>query len=116
MLSVFLGAFTVIFVGFLYPLGFHESDIEHGTPLRVMVWRPLFQLLGELFLEEIKCGDDDGPCEQGKQMYTGPTVLFLYMLIGNVVLVNLLIAMVGHKYVGHNYVGHNYIGHNYIRQ
>ena len=51
----------MIFVGFLWTSGFHEADIEHGTPIRVMVWRPLYQLLGELFLEELKCGDDDGP-------------------------------------------------------
>ena len=66
--------------------------------VRWHVDRVLLQLLGELNLDEIKCGDSDGACEPGKTAATGPIMLFVYMLIGNVVMVNLLIAMMSDTY------------------
>jgi hypothetical protein len=91
--AIFMIACGVCFVAMLYPNDFNQGEREIGLIWHVIFWRPLYQLLGDTNLEQIKCGDVDGECSDGQSATTVPILLWIYMLVGNVIMVNLLIAM-----------------------
>lgn len=79
---VFLGAFTVSFISITDPAAI---DVENGGhPLST----PLWAMLGDFNVEELS---DWNP-------QIGTTMLWLYVIVSNVILVNLLIAMMGHTF------------------
>ena len=68
-----------------------------------MIYIPSFELFGELFLDDLAAGTSTctGPAPwQGCvwQQSLLPLITFLYMFMTNIVLVNLLIAIMGDTY------------------
>ena len=80
--SVFLGAFTVIFFS-ISDVTKIEEDTD-ATPLTVPFWASL----GDFDVFEVAEWNPN----------VGQAMLFLYVLLSNIVLVNLLIAMMGHTF------------------
>ncbi|KAI8496650.1 Transient receptor putative cation channel sub M member 2 [Branchiostoma belcheri] len=106
ILIIFILAYGIASQSILYP---NESRVE--TVLRGIFHKAYFQIYGELFLEEIMndrftCEANDSlaiatnqqrcPSEAGT--YVVPVLLGLYMLVTNVLLLNLLIAMFGYTF------------------
>ncbi|KAI8514539.1 Transient receptor putative cation channel sub M member 2 [Branchiostoma belcheri] len=106
ILIIFIMAYGIASQSILYP---NESRVE--TVLRGIFHKAYFQIYGELFLEEIMndrftCEANDSlaiatnqqrcPSEAGT--YVVPVLLGLYMLVTNVLLLNLLIAMFGYTF------------------
>eukprot|EP00043_Microstomoeca_roanoka_P018007 m.190040 g.190040 ORF g.190040 m.190040 type:complete len:1456 (+) comp16751_c0_seq1:63-4430(+) len=103
-IMVFLGLMVLVFAGYSVAL---YSVLEENTKWRQhtfteMVFMPYFQIYGELFLEEMldktnclnpeftECGGDSG-------WFAAP-LLAAYIMIANILLVNLLIAMMSSTY------------------
>ncbi|EGD74678.1 hypothetical protein PTSG_06043 [Salpingoeca rosetta] len=101
---VFLGLMVLVFAGYsvaLYSVLEENRDWERHT-FTEMVFIPYFQIYGELFLEEMRdkttcanmeftdCGGDPG-------WFAAP-LLAAYIMIANILLVNLLIAMMSSTY------------------
>ncbi|XP_078660979.1 transient receptor potential cation channel subfamily M member-like 2 isoform X2 [Branchiostoma floridae x Branchiostoma belcheri] len=106
ILIIFILAYGVATQSILYP---NESRV--GTVLQGIFHKAYFQIYGELFLEEImndgfNCVANNSeamatnqqrcPSEEGT--YVVPVLLGLYMLVTNVLLLNLLIAMFGYTF------------------
>ncbi|XP_072021681.1 transient receptor potential cation channel subfamily M member 5-like [Amphiura filiformis] len=107
-LAVFMGILVIVLIGYgvaaqavLYP--------QVTDPLTVFIeilYRPYFQIYGELFLEDIHdeaCSKNETairlgatPCPQNAAWAT--VFLALYMIFTNVLLLNLLIAMFSHTF------------------
>jgi hypothetical protein len=99
--AIFMIACGVCFVALLYPNYFNTGEQENGLIWRILFWRPLYQLLGDTYLDEIQCAtgaEDSKDCSDGRSPALGPFLLWVYMLVGNVVMVNLLIAMMSDTY------------------
>ncbi|XP_071043115.1 transient receptor potential cation channel trpm-like [Parasteatoda tepidariorum] len=64
--------------------------------VRHIFYMPYFMLYGEVFADRIEaqCGDGKGqvPCRPG--MWINPAIMAIYLLIANILLVNLLIAVI----------------------
>jgi len=102
LLVVILVAYAIAFEAMRRP--FTEHDWGHAQDgLRILLL-PSFQMFGEIFLEDMEqetgCA---GPqlfqsCQNQLQGFVLPVLIFIYCLLSNVVLVNLLIAMMGRTY------------------
>lgn len=104
-------AFLALFLVFMLMYGVSSETLlrKSGTPDPVvslntfqrLTYRPWFQMLGELFLDDIQ---EDSTCV-GPEDFQGcgyasllPATTAVYLLAVNIVLVNLLIAMMGRTY------------------
>ncbi|XP_070579637.1 transient receptor potential cation channel subfamily M member-like 2 isoform X2 [Ptychodera flava] len=99
ILVVFIAGFGVANEAILYP------NMDPHVHLMVRsLYKPYWQLYGELFLEEIEgrvenetCYEDPrfmNLCPQVEEYrWVAPTLTAIYMLISNILLINLLIAM-----------------------
>ncbi|XP_072024643.1 transient receptor potential cation channel subfamily M member 5-like [Amphiura filiformis] len=111
-LGVFMGILVIVMIGYgvavkavLYP---HVTD--QLTVFTEILYRPYFQIYGELFLEDIRATDADSACSNNETAITlgatpcpqnsrwGIFFLPLYMIFTNVLLLNLLIAMFSHTF------------------
>ncbi|XP_059174640.1 transient receptor potential cation channel subfamily M member-like 2 [Physella acuta] len=108
VLMVFLMAYGVASQGLLY-----KNRSKEWLILKDILYFPYWQLFGELFLEEL---ETDGACTsslKASHNFTAlpdefntcrtyhwlvPLLLALYLLIGNVLLLNLLIAIFSHVF------------------
>ena len=77
------------------------TDIDDQTTVWDILYRPMFQIYGETFLdniaEESRCvGVDLHSCAGYAKLSAG--LLWVYLLVTNILLVNLLIAMMGATY------------------
>lgn len=65
-------------------------------------------LYGEVFADQIypPCGDEPGmaPCQTGR--WITPTVMSTYLLVANILLINLLIAVFNNIFIEVNAVSH----------
>eukprot|EP00057_Strongylocentrotus_purpuratus_P005699 XP_003731577.2 PREDICTED: transient receptor potential cation channel subfamily M member 5 [Strongylocentrotus purpuratus] len=93
ILMVFLLAYGIACQAVLFP---HVTDTRQM--LKGIFYRSYFQIYGELFLEELEgrndCSNEDPtmePCPANT--WFGTTILAVYLFISNVLLLNLLIAM-----------------------
>ncbi|XP_066299867.1 transient receptor potential cation channel subfamily M member-like 2 isoform X2 [Branchiostoma lanceolatum] len=106
ILIIFILAYGVASQAILYP-----NETRVGTVLQGIFHKSYFQIYGELFLEEIMndgftCEADDATaianntqrCPSEIGTYLVPVLLGLYMLVTNVLLLNLLIAMFGYTF------------------
>ncbi|XP_035700323.1 transient receptor potential cation channel subfamily M member-like 2 [Branchiostoma floridae] len=106
ILIIFILAYGVASQAILYP-----NETRAGTILQGIFHKAYFQIYGELFLEEIM--NDGFTCEANDTLaiatnqqrcpsevgtYLVPVLLGLYMLVTNVLLLNLLIAMFGYTF------------------
>eukprot|EP00049_Salpingoeca_infusionum_P011776 m.206413 g.206413 ORF g.206413 m.206413 type:complete len:1623 (-) comp15024_c0_seq3:196-5064(-) len=99
LLMIFLLGYGVASQTLLFPL---RAGDRHT--LQNVLFRPYFIIYGELFLEEY---DDEGGCNGSsaftaclwKQTWIVPVLLAGYLLIANILLVNLLIAMFNDTYI-----------------
>ncbi|XP_006816700.2 transient receptor potential cation channel subfamily M member 1-like [Saccoglossus kowalevskii] len=74
------------------------------------LYKPYWQLYGELFLEEVECLIDNETCHTDPRYldtcpdvpdnirWVAPTLTAIYMLISNILLINLLIAMFSYTF------------------
>eukprot|EP00050_Salpingoeca_kvevrii_P002038 m.185860 g.185860 ORF g.185860 m.185860 type:complete len:1506 (-) comp10522_c1_seq1:295-4812(-) len=103
LLALFLLGYGIAAQALLFP------DREFGyQTIENIFFRPYFQIYGELFLDEI---EDDTDCvgpwqfsscgigKGGKAGYLVPLILAFYLLVVNILLVNLLIAMFNQTYM-----------------
>ncbi|XP_072048465.1 transient receptor potential cation channel subfamily M member 1-like [Amphiura filiformis] len=95
ILVVFLVSYGVASQALLYP-----NQKPSAKAIERVFFMPYFQIYGELFLEELV----DGECEpEGTEMCPNqhwliPVMLGVYLLLGNVLLLNLLIAIFSSVY------------------
>ena len=78
---IFLGAFTVAFIAISDPLAVDDSKDHPATT-------PLWAMLGTFDVHEVG----------GWNHHIGEPMLFTYVVISQIILVNLLIAMMGHTF------------------
>lgn len=73
-----------------------------------MCRQPYFMLYGEVFADEIDppCGDGEGmqPCRTGR--WVSPVVMATYLLVANILLINLLIAVFNNIFNEVNAISH----------
>lgn len=71
-----------------------------------MFFEPYFMLYGEVFADSIDppCGDEETPCLTGR--WITPAVMAIYLLIANILLINLLIAVFNNIFIEVNAVSH----------
>ncbi|XP_076624685.1 transient receptor potential cation channel, subfamily M isoform X8 [Colletes latitarsis] len=88
-----------------------DSDSEHGAPTGPDVeifMEPYFMLYGEVYADNIDpdCGDEPGmiPCLPGR--WITPAVMSIYLLVANILLINLLIAVFNNIFNEVNAVAH----------
>ncbi|XP_072020327.1 transient receptor potential cation channel subfamily M member 2-like [Amphiura filiformis] len=100
-LGFFVCIIFIVLIGYgvtmnviLYPDANHDPTSMFET----LLYRPYFQIYGELFLDEIRDGCDDDaitldgePCSMHPRI--GTVLLAVYLAFTNVLLLNLLIAM-----------------------
>lgn len=94
VLFVFLLAYGVASQGLLY-----DIRTPSWTILKDVVYFPYWQLYGEIFLEEIdgdNCADGMADCKTGHWLIK--FLLAAYLLVGNILLLNLLIAIFSHVF------------------
>ncbi|XP_060576682.1 transient receptor potential cation channel subfamily M member-like 2 [Ruditapes philippinarum] len=95
VLFVFLLAYGVASQGLLYDIRTPSWAI-----LKDIVYFPYWQLYGEIFLEEIDAGDTcvagSADCKTGHWLIK--FLLAAYLLVGNILLLNLLIAIFSHVF------------------
>eukprot|EP00049_Salpingoeca_infusionum_P018811 m.358873 g.358873 ORF g.358873 m.358873 type:complete len:1618 (-) comp18327_c0_seq1:37-4890(-) len=99
LLAIFLLGYGVAAQGILFP-----SMPFSGESMQRIVMRPYFQVYGELFLDDIESESD---CIGNTPFYNCgyktawlvPGLLALYILVTNILLVNLLIAMFNDTYI-----------------
>eukprot|EP00045_Choanoeca_perplexa_P004986 m.42265 g.42265 ORF g.42265 m.42265 type:complete len:1442 (+) comp12868_c0_seq3:49-4374(+) len=101
---VFLALMFVIFAGYAVALyaTTHEEESFSSSSLYELIFIPYFQVYGELFLEEIAdkttCKNlEFTDCGGGYGYFAGVLIAF-YMMIGNILLLNLLIAILSSTY------------------
>ncbi|CAL1279991.1 unnamed protein product, partial [Larinioides sclopetarius] len=90
LLLVVLMSYGVARQGILNP-----DEEPSWVLVRRIFYMPYFMLYGEVFADKIdpQCGDGKGqiPCRPG--MWINPAIMAIYLLIANILLVNLLIAV-----------------------
>eukprot|EP00054_Salpingoeca_dolichothecata_P012515 m.69394 g.69394 ORF g.69394 m.69394 type:complete len:1427 (-) comp19982_c0_seq1:42-4322(-) len=99
LILIFLLAYGIAAQGLLFP----DREFDRQTATNV-IYRPYFQIFGELFLDDIEVETDClGPWPFSscgvKTGYLVPILLAGYLLVTNILLVNLLIAMFNDTYV-----------------
>ncbi|XP_067002827.1 transient receptor potential cation channel trpm isoform X2 [Anabrus simplex] len=103
LLLVVLMSFGVCRQAILYP----DSDANWGL-VREIFFQPYFMLYGEVFAAEIDpaCGDQPGmvKCQMGR--WITPAVMSIYLLVANILLINLLIAVFNNIFNEVNAVSH----------
>ncbi|KAK9681017.1 Ion transport protein [Popillia japonica] len=74
--------------------------------VRDVFFEPYFMLYGEVFADSIDppCGDEETPCLTGR--WITPAVMAIYLLIANILLINLLIAVFNNIFIEVNAVSH----------
>ncbi|KAK4884574.1 hypothetical protein RN001_000845 [Aquatica leii] len=103
LLLVVLMSFGVCRQAILYP------DKEPSWKLaRDVFYEPYFMLYGEVFADGIdpQCGTgpDDPPCLTGR--WITPAVMSMYLLVANILLINLLIAVFNNIFMEVNAIAH----------
>ncbi|XP_041467806.1 transient receptor potential cation channel subfamily M member 5-like [Lytechinus variegatus] len=98
ILLVFVLAYGIACQAVLFP---HVTDTRQM--MKGIFYRSYFQIYGELFLEELEgrndCSNEDPqmePCPAN--MWFGTSILAVYLFISNVLLLNLLIAMLNYTF------------------
>ncbi|KAJ9575655.1 hypothetical protein L9F63_007484, partial [Diploptera punctata] len=103
LLLVVLMSFGVCRQSILYP---HEEP--NWKLVREIFFQPYFMLYGEVFADQIDppCGDDPGllKCQIGR--WISPAVMSMYLLVANILLINLLIAVFNNIFNEVNAVSH----------
>lgn len=106
LLLVVLFSFGVSRQSILYPN--READ---WRLIRDVYFQPYFMLYGEVFADEIDppCGEapDQQPCVTGH--WLTPITMSMYLLIANILLINLLIAVFNNIFIEVNAVSHQVI-------
>merc|ERR1712023_556363 len=100
---VFVGLLTIILAGYavaMYSVVQPWRGIDSSTA-ESLIYQPMFNVFGELFLDEVwedaQCvSNDTGSCP--KHYWIACVLLIVYMLLSNIILVNLLIAMMSATY------------------
>ncbi|KAG0710418.1 Transient receptor potential cation channel trpm [Chionoecetes opilio] len=102
LLLVVLMAFGVCRQSILYP-----NEEPHWRLARHIFYQPYFMLYGEVFAGDIdpECGGTDQiPCHPGR--WLTPTVMSMYLLVANILLINLLIAVFNNIFQEVNAISH----------
>ncbi|RZF33234.1 hypothetical protein LSTR_LSTR012995 [Laodelphax striatellus] len=103
LLLVVLMSFGVCRQAILFP----DSD-PNWTLVRNVFYQPYFMLYGEVFADTIDppCGDEPGmeKCQTGR--WITPFVMSMYLLIANILLINLLIAVFNNIFIEVNAISH----------
>ncbi|XP_028404438.1 transient receptor potential cation channel subfamily M member 2-like isoform X2 [Dendronephthya gigantea] len=89
ILAVFIISYGVALQAALYPNTTNFWDVLKG-----IIEKPYFQMYGELFYEDFA----EDPTIHGDGKWLGPTLLGIYMLLTNVLLLNLLIAIFNYTF------------------
>ncbi|XP_069947218.1 transient receptor potential cation channel trpm isoform X2 [Cherax quadricarinatus] len=98
LLLVVLMAFGVCRQSILFP-----NEEPHWRLARHIFYQPYFMLYGEVFADDIDpdCGGKDQiPCHYGR--WITPTVMSMYLLVANILLINLLIAVFNNIFMSVN--------------
>uniref|UniRef100_A0A1B6CRP1 Ion transport domain-containing protein n=2 Tax=Clastoptera arizonana TaxID=38151 RepID=A0A1B6CRP1_9HEMI len=78
------------------------------TAVKEVFFQPYFMLYGEVFADQIDpaCGENPGdqPCYTGR--WITPIVMSMYLLIANILLINLLIAVFNNIFIEVNAISH----------
>ncbi|KAK7065329.1 Transient receptor putative cation channel subfamily M member 7 [Halocaridina rubra] len=102
LLLVVLMAFGVCRQSILFP-----NEEPHWRLARHIFYQPYFMLYGEVFAGDIDpdCGGEgEIPCHPGR--WVTPTVMSMYLLVANILLINLLIAVFNNIFVSVNAISH----------
>ncbi|XP_071516413.1 transient receptor potential cation channel trpm isoform X2 [Panulirus ornatus] len=102
LLLVVLMAFGVCRQSILFP-----NEDPHWRLARHIFYQPYFMLYGEVFAGDIDphCGDEgEIPCHPGR--WITPTVMSMYLLVANILLINLLIAVFNNIFTSVNSISH----------
>ncbi|XP_075216680.1 transient receptor potential cation channel, subfamily M isoform X1 [Lycorma delicatula] len=103
LLLVVLMSFGVCRQAILFP----DSD-PNWTLVKNVFYQPYFMLYGEVFADTIDppCGDEPGmeKCQTGR--WITPFVMSMYLLIANILLINLLIAVFNNIFIEVNAISH----------
>uniref|UniRef100_A0A0P4WG93 TRPM SLOG domain-containing protein n=1 Tax=Scylla olivacea TaxID=85551 RepID=A0A0P4WG93_SCYOL len=102
LLLVVLMAFGVCRQSILYP-----NEEPHWRLARHIFYQPYFMLYGEVFAGDIDpdCGGEGQiPCHPGR--WLTPTVMSMYLLVANILLINLLIAVFNNIFQEVNAISH----------
>ncbi|XP_063918519.1 transient receptor potential cation channel trpm isoform X3 [Zophobas morio] len=103
LLLIVLMSFGVTRQAILFPN--HEAD--WGIARDVFL-EPYFMLYGEVYADKIDppCGDgeDEKPCQTGR--WVSPLIMSIYLLVANILLINLLIAVFNNIFNEVNAVAH----------
>ncbi|XP_047469379.1 transient receptor potential cation channel trpm-like isoform X1 [Penaeus chinensis] len=102
LLLVVLMAFGVCRQSILFP-----NEEPHWRLARHIFYQPYFMLYGEVFAGDIdpECGEDkEVPCHPGR--WITPTVMSMYLLVANILLINLLIAVFNNIFTSVNAISH----------
>ncbi|XP_072024680.1 transient receptor potential cation channel subfamily M member 2-like [Amphiura filiformis] len=99
ILVIILVGYGVAVQAILYP---HVTDVS--SVVKGILFRPTFQIYGELFLDDVTASQTEGTCSGNaldpcpEHVGWGVFFLVVYMIISNVLLLNLLIAMFSNTY------------------
>lgn len=103
LLLVVLMSFGVCRQAILYP----DSEASWSLAKDVF-YQPYFMLYGEVFADSINppCGDEPGmdPCQTGR--WIPVVVMSIYLLVANILLINLLIAVFNNIFIEVNAISH----------
>ncbi|XP_069984689.1 transient receptor potential cation channel trpm [Penaeus vannamei] len=102
LLLVVLMAFGVCRQSILFP-----NEEPHWRLARHIFYQPYFMLYGEVFAGDIdpECGGEGQiPCHPGR--WITPTVMSMYLLVANILLINLLIAVFNNIFTSVNAISH----------
>ncbi|XP_050394392.2 transient receptor potential cation channel subfamily M member 2 [Patella vulgata] len=106
ILLVFIMSFGIAYSANLYP-----NSQPSWVILKNIMYMPYWQMYGELFLERIEGDDDPESCTRNETIWRNdlslrcpeknaivPILLAVYMILTNILLVNLLIAMFSYTF------------------
>ncbi|KAK0173426.1 hypothetical protein PV328_006622 [Microctonus aethiopoides] len=106
--------FVVLLLVVLMSFGVARQAILHPNAepkwriIRDIFMEPYFMLYGEVYADNIDpdCGDEPGmiPCLPGR--WITPAVMSIYLLVANILLINLLIAVFNNIFIEVNAVAH----------
>lgn len=103
LLAVVLMSFGVCRQAILFP-----NNEPSWRVVRDVYYQPYFMLYGEVFADDIDppCGDDPAqqPCVTGH--WITPIAMAMYLLIANILLINLLIAVFNNIFNETNSISH----------
>ncbi|RZC40720.1 transient receptor potential cation channel trpm, partial [Asbolus verrucosus] len=102
LLLIVLMSFGVSRQAILFP----NTEAEWGIARDVFL-EPYFMLYGEVYADKIdpSCGgEDEKPCQTGR--WVAPVIMSVYLLVANILLINLLIAVFNNIFNEVNSVAH----------